>query len=112
MAKLLAEPAFRRFLWRLIERGGLFVTATSGADDRDLNFAEGRRSVTLEILTECEHFQEEQHPSGLPLLALIQTLREEVQTPQHLLEKPRGRRSRNDQYRDLRDRSDGRDDDE
>lgn len=101
MADLLGRPQFRRFLFRMIERGGLFTSATSGADNRDLSFAEGRRSLLLEMLADVESGQPQQHASGWPLTASIQTLCEEVQTPQRDLEKPRGRRSRNDQYRDL-----------
>lgn len=112
MADLLQRPSFRRFLWRMIEQGGIFDIATDGADHRDLNFAEGRRAMVFAILTDVEGGQEVQHPTGRPLMALIQTLREEVQTPQQFMEKPRGRRSRTDHYRDLRDSGDGRDRDD
>lgn len=107
MRVLMGTPEFRRFLFRLIERSGLLSAASNGADGRDLSMAEGRRGFMLDILAECEAAHAVQHPSGWPLMALIQTLRDEVQTPQRNLEKPhRGRRSRNDHYREL-DAGDG-----
>ena len=105
---LLASPQFRRFLFALIRDGG--VLATPAPADPKAMFLEGRRSLVLDVLNALEDGQSAKSPSGLPVLTLIQTLREEGQSA--VKEKPIARRR--DQYRDLDDGSarSGGDDDE
>ncbi|MGH6613811.1 hypothetical protein [Sphingomonas sp.] len=103
---LLENPAFRRFLFELIERAGLFDASASAADGRTL-YLEGRRSLALEILRELEDAQPEQSASAIPVLTLIQTLREQVQSRPK--EKRFGRR--NSIYSDLQSELGDPDDD-
>jgi len=80
MGLLLQRPEFLRFLWTTIQISGLFGRTTDGSDGRDLAFDEGRRHLGLEILEMVEKGQPVAHPGGLPILTLIQTLREEAST--------------------------------
>jgi hypothetical protein len=90
MTALIALPAFRRFLWRVIQTSGILEPTTDGSEGRHLAYAEGRRNLGLEILADAEQGQPVAHPTGIPLLSVIQVLREEVQsTPQ---ENAHGRR--------------------
>lgn len=76
---LLAQPPFLRFLWRVIQIAGLFDrTDADGSERRRLDH-EGRRNLGLDILEMAEAGQPAAHPDGLPILTLIQTLREETQ---------------------------------
>jgi hypothetical protein len=100
---LLETPAFRRFLFDLIQSSGIFEASTNGTDGRNL-FAEGRRSLGLEVLRSMDEAQPVQSPTGIPILTLIQTLHEEAQSAPK--EKPLARR--NGPYTDLGD-SDGDD---
>lgn len=57
MAALMDLPAFRRFLFRSIQSSGLLRysgASANGTDGRDLAFAEGRRSLGLELLRDAE----------------------------------------------------------
>lgn len=101
---LLAQPEFLRFLWRAIQMAGIFAPSTDGSEGRHLAYDEGRRNLGLEILSMVEAGQPLQHPDHIPVLTLIQTLREEANQPQ---EKQNDRR--NDRYHELRD-DDGSDD--
>lgn len=94
---LLENPVFRRFLFALIQSSGIFETTANGSDGRNL-FLEGRRSLGLEVLRQLEEAQPAQSTSGIPVLTLIQTLREAVQTPPRL----ETRRGRKDAYAELR----------
>jgi hypothetical protein len=77
MEWLIAQPQFRRFCWRVIQMAGIF-SATNGSEQRnEVNL--GRRQLGLEILAECEFGQPAQSSDGLPILTLIQVLREEAQ---------------------------------
>lgn len=78
MAALLALPAFRRFLWRSIQSSGILTQGTSGADGRDLSFAEGRRSQMFAMLSDVEAGQPAalRHPHNI--MTLIAVLREEA----------------------------------
>jgi hypothetical protein len=101
LQSLLKQTAFLRWLYRQTERAGIFTIATSGADHANLSFAEGRRSIVLEALQECEQAQ----PIGgvgIPALTLIQMLRETAQSAAK--EKPLGRRR--DPYGELSDDGD------
>ena len=95
---MLAHVETRRFLFRVIQLSGILSAATDGSIDRHLAYAEGRRNLGLDILAMVELGQPQSHPDGLPILSMIQILREEANSqPQ---EKPT--RDRYDRY----DRSD------
>ena len=76
---LMETPAFRRFLFSLIQRAGLFDAAASASDGREL-VLEGRRGLAIEILCDLDEVQPVRPASGIPVLTLIQTLTEEVQS--------------------------------
>ncbi|UXC93121.1 hypothetical protein EGM87_22765 [Sphingobium sp. RSMS] len=78
MADLLALPAFRRFIWRSIQTSGILTQGTSGADGRDLSFAEGRRSQMFAILADVEAGQPAALRHPLNIMTLIAVLREEA----------------------------------
>lgn len=94
---LLAQPEFQRFLWRVIQSAGILARTTDGSVDRHLAYDEGRRHLGLDILSMVDAGQPVAHPDQIPVLTLIQVLREEAnQQPQ---EKTNDRR--NDRYDDL-----------
>lgn len=78
MAELMSLPSFRRFLWRSIQTSGILSQGTSGADGRDLSFAEGRRSQMFAILSDVEAGQPAalRHPHNI--MTLMAVLREEA----------------------------------
>jgi hypothetical protein len=88
MQALLTRSEFTRFLFRVIQTSGILMTATDGSENQLLK--QGRRNLGLEILAMVEAGQPAMHPEGLPILTLIQALREEANQPQ---EKPNGRRN-------------------
>lgn len=90
---LVQRPEFSRFLWRVIQSARIFSTATDGSNDEAVAKI-ARQNLGLEILEMVEAGQPVPHPDGLPVLTLIQTLREEANPPSQ--EKKHGRR--NDQY--------------
>lgn len=94
---LMTLPAFRRFMTlHAIQMAGIFSATATGSDGRNL-FLEGRRSLGLDMLRDLDEAQPIQSPSGIPVLTVLQLLREDAQSnPQ---EKPNGRRS--SPYRDL-----------
>lgn len=95
MAELLALPAFRRFLWRSIQTSGILSQSTSGADGRDLSFAEGRRAQMLAILADVDVGQpaNARHPHNV--LTLIAVLREAASPA------PKEKKSANARYDEL-----------
>jgi len=95
---LLESAAFRRFLFAMIQAGGVFETTASAADGRNL-FLEGRRSLALEMLRSLDEVQPLPSPSGIPAQTLIQTLREQVQSAH----KETAIDRRDDTYAELRD---------
>jgi hypothetical protein len=95
--ELMQNPAFRRFLFSLIQSTGVF-DASAKSDDGAHLYREGRRSVTLEILRDMEAAQPVQSPTGIPILTSIQTLREEAQSGGKEI-----KRARSGTYRDLGD---------
>ena len=105
IAWLMEQPQFRRFLFRSIQTAGVLsyraITA-NGSDGRDLAYAEGRRSLGLDILREADAALPAplQSPSCTHTLAAI--IAEASQTP---TEKPNARR-KPDRYDDLRDGGD------
>lgn len=96
--KLLQQPEFVRFLFRVIQSARIFDRTADGSQgDTSL----GRRNLGLEILEMVEQGQPAQHPSGQPLLTLFQAIREEtIQQPGEERHDPR---NRNDRYADLDD---------
>ena len=95
---LLENPAFHRFLFAMIEAGGVFDATATAADGRNL-FREGRRSVALEMLRDLDTVQPLPNPGGIPIQTLIQTLREQAQSAH----KETGFDRRHDDYAELRD---------
>ena len=93
MAELLALPSFRRFLFRSIQSAGILGTATNGADGRNLDWIEGRRSLGFDILREADSGQPVPMRSDLSIMTLIAALREEADTPR----KPEKKRDRFDE---------------
>lgn len=96
MKELLAIPAFRRFLFRLIQTAGLLdyaKPATNGSEGRDLAFVEGRRSLGFDLLRDADAGQpaELRHPQSI--LTLIAVLREEAN--------PAPKEKKRDRYDDL-----------
>jgi len=79
MEFLLARPEFRRFLWRAIQMAGIFDETGSGKSERDLAYAGGRRDLGLQLLSDAEAGQPAEHPEKIPILTMIQILREEAQ---------------------------------
>lgn len=81
MAALLALPEFRRFLFRSIQLAGILAPATNGADGRNLDYHEGRRSLGFEILREVDAGQPDpmRHPHHI--FTLMAALREEANPP-------------------------------
>jgi hypothetical protein len=78
MIFLLSHPQFHRFLLRAIQSARIFSSTTDGSEGRHLAFDEGRRSLGLDILSMVEAGQPVSHPEGLPVLTLLQILREEA----------------------------------
>ena len=68
---LFDRPAFRRWLLRLIHRSGI-LQSTFGADSRTAAYADGRRSLGLELLNEL---------AGIEPQALARILSEPISTP-------------------------------
>lgn len=106
MESLVRQSAFKHFLWRVIQKAGLFEPTTDGSEGRD-RYRAGRRDLGLEILDLAELGQpiQDVHPDQLPLLTIIQTLLEEAQKPPE--EKSNVRPSEKyDRTLDLRDEGD------
>lgn len=80
MAALMALPEFRRFLFRSIQLAGILSPTTNGADGRNLDFHEGRRSLGFDILRDADAGQPAplRHPHSI--MTLIAALREEATT--------------------------------
>lgn len=99
--KLLQQPEFSRFLFRVIQSARIFDRTADGSQgDTSL----GRRNLGLEILEMVEQGQPAQHSSGQPLLTLLQTIREEaIQQPGERDNDPGNKRNRNDRYDDIDD---------
>lgn len=74
LMRLMGDKAFLAFLYRTIQRGGVFSTTTTGTDGRDLSFSEGRRSMAIDMLNEIEAAQAVKSPDGLPVFGSIQIL--------------------------------------
>lgn len=78
MGELMKLPAFRRFLWRSIQSAGILSQGTTGADGRDLSFAEGRRSQVFAMLSDVEAGLPVTQRHPLNIMTLIAVLREEA----------------------------------
>lgn len=93
MEMLLKQPAFLKFLARVIQNAGIYSAQTNGADSRHL-LMEGRRDLGLTILRDAARGQPTDNAQAAFSLTLIQVLREEAQSTQQ--EDPRDRRNRTD----------------
>ena len=80
MEALLKRPEFLRFIFELIQRGGVLEAAAHGSDERTF-IAIGRRQLALEVLGMVDLGQPVAHPDKLPILTLLQVLREEASKP-------------------------------
>jgi hypothetical protein len=104
MADLMERAAFRRFLFAVIQRAGIFSAQTDGSVGRD-QFNLGRRNLGLEILDLVETGQPvaEVHPGGA-LLTLIQVLREETtRSPTETQNAIKAKSSKHDRHAELLD---------
>lgn len=97
---LLKHVEFQRFLWRVIQRARIFGATADGSNERDLSFYEGARHLGLEILEMVDEGQPRQHPDKVPVLTLIQVLREEANQPGGGRPNERTRYSRTDELDD------------
>lgn len=91
MEKLAAEPAFLRFLSRVIQTSEIHSATTDGADGRHL-VSEGRRDLGLNILRDAARGMPVDDPQAAFGLLLIQVIREDAQST--IQETPRARRPR------------------
>ena len=80
MVTLMGDPAFRRFLFRIVDASGMLVAA-NGSEDRHLRFAEGRRSLGFDIFRWADEASSMTHTSALPVNSLAQVLRDAIQPP-------------------------------
>jgi len=78
MEELLKLAPFMRFIFELIQRSGYLDATTDGSVERIL-VSSGRRQLAREILDMVEIGQPAAHPGNMPILTLMQTLREEAQ---------------------------------
>lgn len=95
MEFLLRQPAFLRFLGRVVQLGGLFEQVTTGTEGRELAYFEGRRNLALDILHDAETGIPDKDPDGAPLFVAIQIFSE--QANQAVTEKTNARGRRGDQ---------------
>jgi hypothetical protein len=72
---LMERPEFRRFCFRILESSGIYAS-TYGAEVAVL-FAEGRRSLGLEILDWITTAYPLSEPSSVPVNAMLAILTEE-----------------------------------
>lgn len=91
MEKLVAEPAFLRFLSRVIQISEIHSATTDGADGRYL-VSEGRRDLGLNIIRDAARGMPADDSEAAFKLLLIQVLREEAQST--IQETPIARRRR------------------
>lgn len=98
LTQLMTLPAFRRFLFRIMNDSGIWLPAY-GSDGRNLAYAEGRRSLGLDILGMADKAAPiPRNDSAMTIMAILSEAAKSI--PQ---EKPNGRRSdTSDRY----DRSD------
>lgn len=92
---LLAQAPFRRFLFAAIQRAGILSHEgpAHGPTERDLSYAEGRRSLGFEILLLIEQGQPEALRSAGGLATIDAVIREAMNpTPK---EKSHGNRKQN-----------------
>lgn len=78
MRELMGFPSFRRFMFAVIQKARIFDPTTDGSVVRSLDYFEGRRNLGLELLEMAEQGQAAQHPEGMPLLTIMQVIREEI----------------------------------
>ena len=80
MVALLADPAFKRFMFRVADSADMLRPA-NWSEDRRLCYAEGRRSLGFEIFRWADEALSVSHPSAIPVNTLIDVLQAEVQSP-------------------------------
>ncbi|ALC13827.1 hypothetical protein [Sphingopyxis sp. 113P3] len=97
LAALFANPLFRDFLFVAIQRAGILQPA-NGHDLRDLAFAEGRRSLGLELLQLVDAGQ----PKALRSPDALATLHAVILTALNPPSKPEEKK-RADRYDDIPD---------
>lgn len=97
LSRLVALPEFSRFLLRVIQTARIFDRAADGSHDEAVS-ALARRNLGLEILEMVEAGQPVPHPDGLPILTILQALREEANQPPG--ERKRDRYDRNAELSD------------
>lgn len=79
MRELMALPAFRKFMWRLIQQAGILTPGTNGTAGRDLNYVEGRRSLGFDALRDAEQGLPPEGQSPSCTMTLTAILREAAQ---------------------------------
>lgn len=89
---LVENPAFRRFLFRIVEASGICIPAAK--DDTALRY-EGKRALGLEILGWVNAALPDATPSAQPLAALHLAIAEELNPKEK-----RNVRTSNDRYAD------------
>jgi hypothetical protein len=89
MEALMAQPAFVKFLYAAIQMGGLFDSCP-GQDLRDLAYAEGRRSLALDLLRVAENGQPDALKSPQALATMAAALRTAINPPSPPKEKKHG----------------------
>lgn len=96
MQELVQQPAFTRFLLRVIQRARIFSPTTDGSREQHL-LNEGARQLGLAILEMAEQGQPAAHPD-LPIFTLLQVTREEAITPAKQEGPTDEKRKRTDRY--------------
>lgn len=94
---LLSVPEFRQFLFEAIQLAGIWVPA-NGHDSRDLAFAEGRRSLGLDLLQLADRGQ----PKALRTPEALATINAIILTALNPPSKPEEKK-RADRYDDIPD---------
>lgn len=94
---LLDSPLFREFLFEAIQLAGIWSPA-NGHDPRDLAFAEGRRSLGLDLLELADRGQPKALRTPEALATINAIILTALNTPSKPEEKPRA-----DRYDDIPD---------
>lgn len=80
MLALLADPAFHRFLFRIVDTADMLRPA-NWSEDRRLCFAEGRRSLGFDIFRWADDASSVSHPTAIPVSWMAEVLKAELQSP-------------------------------
>ena len=109
LQSLLRLPAFRRFLFRIVESSG--ICASTYGTEGHLLYREGARSLGLDILRWVSDAHPVQEHTGVPVNVLLTILAEANLTDPATKEMKNGRRNRHDRNAELdgdADSGDGR----